>query len=66
MSQKTHSQDSPSNLEKIWWEMENIEPLTPLTVEDSLRAYKDAAVADSYLFGDYDGFEAYISAVEEG
>tara|TARA_B100000123_G_C25385698_1_gene277853 strand:+ start:322 stop:462 length:141 start_codon:yes stop_codon:yes gene_type:complete len=46
--------------------MENIEPLTPLTVEDSLRAYKDAAIADSYLFGDYNGFEAYKSAVEEG
>ena len=27
--------------------------------EDALRAYRDAALSDSYMFGDYDGYEAY-------
>ena len=27
--------------------------------EDALRAYKDAALSDAYMFGDYDGYEAY-------
>jgi hypothetical protein len=56
MSKKTPSQDS--NFEKVWKEMEEIEPLTPLT-SDSLNAYKEAAKSDSYLFGEYDGYEAY-------
>ena len=27
--------------------------------EDALRAYRDAALTDAYMFGDYDGYEAY-------
>jgi hypothetical protein len=27
--------------------------------EDALRAYRDAALSDAYMFGDYDGYEAY-------
>ena len=30
--------------------------------EDALEAYKEAAKADDYLFGEYNGYEAY----EEG
>lgn len=65
MSNQTHSQDSASDkesdFEKIWKEMDEIEPLTPLPadVEDSYRAYKEAALSDSYMFGEYDGYEAY-------
>ena len=56
MSKKTPSQDS--NFEKVWKEMEEIEPLTPLT-SDAINAYREAAKSDSYLFGEYDGYEAY-------
>ena len=61
MSNQTHSQDSASDFEKVWKEMDEIEPLTPLPadVEDSYRAYKEAALSDSYMFGEYDGYEAY-------
>ena len=65
MLNQTHSQDSASDkesdFEKIWKEMDEIEPLTPLPadVEDSYRAYKEAALSDSYMFGEYDGYEAY-------
>ena len=38
--------------------MEDIEPLTPI-VEDSIKAYKEAAKSDSFIFGDYDGYQAY-------
>ena len=38
--------------------MDEIEPLTPLTF-DLLNAYREAAKSDSYLFGEYDGYEAY-------
>ena len=55
MSQKTHSQDS--NFEETWKEMDKIEPLTP--VQKSIEAYKEAAQADAFMFGDYDGYEAY-------
>ena len=55
MSKKTHSQDS--NFEKIWKEMEEIEPLTPLI--DYQKAYIDAAQADAIMFGNYDAAEAY-------
>jgi hypothetical protein len=55
MSQKTHSQDS--NFEEIWKKMDEIEPLTP--VQKSIQAYKEAAVSDEYMFGDYDGYQAY-------
>ena len=59
MSKKTHSQDS--SFEEIWKEMEEIEPLTPppTNVEDSYRAYKEAAKSDAYMFGEYDGYQAY-------
>jgi len=59
MSKKTHSQDS--NFEEIWKEMDEIEPLTPppADVEDSYRAYKEAALSDAYMFGEYDGYEAF-------
>ena len=47
-----------SAFEEIWKEMDEIEPLTPI-VKDSIRAYKDAALSDSYMFGEYDGYQAY-------
>ena len=28
-------------------------------VEDSMKAYREAAAADAWLFGDYDAYEAY-------
>ena len=30
-----------------------------LKTEDVLESYREAAKADNYLFGDYDGYEAY-------
>ena len=57
MSKKTHSQDSNSDFEKIWKEMEEIEPLTPII--DYQQAYIDAAKADAIMFGNYDAAEAY-------
>ena len=45
-------------------------PKTPLQdspyddYEDALRAYREAAKADAFLFGDYDGYKAYN--IEEG
>ena len=70
MSKETHSQDLA--FEDVWNEMDNIEPLTPLTAdkskeynefeafrEDALRAYRQAALSDSYMFGEYDGYQAY-------
>ena len=57
MSKKTHSQDSNSDFEKIWKEMEEIEPLTPLI--DYQQAFIDAAKADAIMFGNYDAAEAY-------
>ena len=61
MSNQIHSQDSPSDLEEIWKEMDEIEPLTslPSDVKDSYRAYKEAALSDAYMFGEYDGYEAF-------
>jgi hypothetical protein len=61
MSKQTHFQDSPSDLEEVWEEMEKIEPLAPppTDVEDSYRAYKEAALSDAYMFGEYDGYEAF-------
>ena len=64
MSKKTHSRDS--NFRQIWSEMDDIEPLTPTPAqrevdrEDSLAAYREAAAADDFLFGDYDAYGAYI------
>ena len=51
-------QDSHSEFVKTWSEMDKIEPLTP-TVKDSIESYKEAAKSDSYMFGDYDGYQAY-------
>ena len=34
MSKKTHSQDSNSEFERVWMEMEKIEPLTPTPPAD--------------------------------
>ena len=28
-------------------------------VEESLKAYREAAAADAWLFGDYDAYESY-------
>ena len=56
MSKKTPSPDS--NFEKVWREMDEIEPLTPVT-SASLEAYREAAKSDAFLFGDYDAYEAY-------
>ena len=28
-------------------------------VYDSMRAYREAALSDSYMFGEYDGYQAY-------
>tara|TARA_B100001094_G_scaffold27674_1_gene23011 strand:+ start:293 stop:430 length:138 start_codon:yes stop_codon:yes gene_type:complete len=41
--------------------MDEIEPLTllPPDVKDSYRAYKEAALSDAYMFGEYDGYEAF-------
>ena len=58
MLPKTPSQDSHSNLEKVWKEIDEIEPLTSI-VKDSIESYREAAKSDSYLFGDYDAYEAY-------
>tara|TARA_B100000902_G_scaffold16379_1_gene19639 strand:+ start:420 stop:581 length:162 start_codon:yes stop_codon:yes gene_type:complete len=45
--------------------MDEIEPLTPSSppekelTDEALRAYREAALSDSYMFGDYNGYEAY-------
>tara|TARA_B100000035_G_C20861355_1_gene492012 strand:+ start:290 stop:439 length:150 start_codon:yes stop_codon:yes gene_type:complete len=44
--------------------MDEIEPLTPTPSKKeeeaaALRAYKEAALSDSYMFGEYNGYEAY-------
>ena len=35
-------------------------------VSDSYAAYREAAKADSFLFGDYDGYKAFEDLDEEG
>ena len=73
MLPKTHSQDLA--FDEVWKEMDKVESLTPphnkckgnckcncLKTEDALETYKEAAKADDYLFGEYNGYEAY----EEG
>jgi hypothetical protein len=57
MSQKIPSQDSTFDFEKIWKEMDEIEPLTPIPspqteLESCYEAYIEAAKYDDYLFGD--------------
>ena len=62
MSNQIRSQDSASDFEEIWKEMDEIEPLTPLPsdeLENSYRAYREAALSDAYMFGEYDGYEAF-------
>jgi len=65
MSNQTHSQDSPSDFEEVWKEMDEIEPLTPPPPskkelsDEALRAYREAALSDAYMFGEYDGYEAF-------
>ena len=56
-----HTWTESNELEKVWKEMDEIEPLTPppADVEDSYRAYKEAALSDAYMFGEYNGYEAY-------
>ena len=49
--------------------MDEIEPLTSSSKteynefeafrEDALRAYQEAALSDAYMFGEYDGYEAF-------
>ena len=56
MSKETPSQDLA--FEEIWKKMDEIEPLTTI-VKDSMRAYREAALSDSYMFGEYDGYQAY-------
>ena len=47
MSNQIHFQDSPSDFKEVWVEMEEIEPLTPLSskkeLDASLEAYREAA-----------------------
>ena len=51
--------------------MEEIEPLTPIPpsqkteLENSYSAYKEAAAADDYLFGDYDYISEWNNQWEE-
>jgi len=65
MSKKILSQDSNSDFEKIWKEMEEIEPLTPPPsvkkeiTDEALKAYREAALSDAYMFGEYNGYDAY-------
>ncbi len=44
MSKKIHSQDSNSKDKET---------------EKAMKAYREAALADAWLFGDYDGYESY-------
>jgi hypothetical protein len=61
MSKKIHSQDS--SFEEIWKELDEREPLTPppskTELDDYYASYREAALCDAFLFGEYDGFEAY-------
>ena len=56
MSKETPSQDLA--FEEIWKEMDEIEPLTPI-VKGSMRAHKEAALSDSYMFDEYNGYQSY-------
>ena len=67
MSQKTHSQDSNFILSEDDVKLLNFgpQPWLPHQVikyqelKKSIQAYKEAAVSDEYMFGDYDGYQAY-------
>ena len=70
MSQKTHSQDSPSdprNEEDYdTWEY-GTEPIPhdptwadkEEITKQSINTYRKAAEEDAFLFGNYDGYESY-------
>jgi|TARA_R100000455_G_C6145313_1_gene36765 hypothetical protein len=64
MSKEIHSQDSvsdPRNEEDYdTWEY-GTEPIPEdhTWKKESLEAYREAAKADAFLFGDYDGYSAY-------
>ena len=63
MSEKIPSLDS--NFDEVWREMDEIEPLTPLPsvkneiTDEALKAYREAALSDAYMFGEYNGYEAF-------
>lgn len=70
MLPKTHSQDL--TFDEVWKEMDKMESLTPfhnkckgnckcscVKTEDALETYRKAAESDAFLFGDYDGYDAY-------
>ena len=63
MSEKIPSPDS--NFDEVWREMDEIEPLTPLPsvkneiTDEALKAYREAALSDAYMFGEYNGYEAF-------
>ena len=63
MLKQTLSQDSVSDFEKVWKEMDEIEPLTPpppkTDLDLSYEAYREAAKSDSYMFREYNAYEAY-------
>ena len=71
MSQRTHSQDSvsdPRNEDDYdTWEY-GTEPIPndKTWQEKCLESYREAPKSDAFLFGDYDAFQAYKLAVEEG
>ena len=54
MSKKIRSQDS------------NEESNSQDLVFDSYAAYREAAKADAFLFGDYDGYQAFEDLDQEG
>jgi len=71
MLKQIPSLDSASDFEKVWREMDEIEPLTPIPpsqkteLENSYNAYKEAAAADDFLFGDYDYVSEWNNQWEE-
>ena len=63
MSNQIHSQDLNSDdLRKTWEEMDQIEPLTPISDQENkiLQMYREAAEWDEYLFGDYDYYGEWM------
>ena len=57
MSKETHSQDSA--FEKVWKEMEEIEPLTP-SLKQCYDAYLNAAEAYDKVLDELDGPETTV------
>ena len=39
--------------------------LSPDLVSDSYQAYREAAKSDAFLFGDYDGYQAFEDLDQE-